>query len=383
MSSEQSQEQKTSVIGRWAQEWKEELTRGQQRVRNWFRLLGGYKPAIGATPSEVVMRRNKMAVRRYFPTTPDQGNDREHGAEHPSSLSRCPVLLVPSVINRSYILDLQPGKSVVEYLVNAGLDVYLIDWGKPGAEDQYLSFDDYIDHLLRGAIQRIFRLTGTQQIHLVGHCLGGMLTLTYAALYPEEVKSLLNMTTPVDLRHGGILQTWTKPMDPDLMVDALGNAPWPLLQASFHMLKPMLQIQKVAWLYERLWDDNTIDSFISLETWSNDNVSISGEFFRTYIKEIYQRNALYNGSLVVNGRQVDIGTIQQPVLNIAAQGDHIAPEASVLGLVDRVPHTENMVLPGGHIGAVISSRASRTLWPQLVSFLRQHSSQTNHEHTAQ
>ncbi len=361
--SEATQQPKPDPFSKMAGEWGEEVKRGQMRWRNFVRLLQGYKPPIGATPSDIVFRRNKVTMRRYHRSP-------EVVASAPETL---PVLLVPSVINRSYILDLQPGKSVVEYLANAGLDVFLLDWGKPTSEDRYQTYDDYIEHLLKGAVRKIQRLTGHDRIHLLGHCLGGMLTLTYAALYPNDVGAMLNMTTPVDLRHGGILKTWTQPMDPDLMIDALGNAPWPLLQASFHMLKPMLQLQKTAWIYERLWDDNTIDSFISLETWSNDNVHIAGEFFRTYIREIYQNNALYNGTLVVKGRRADISTLTHPVMNIAAQGDHIAPEASVVGLIDRVPQTQNLVLPGGHIGAVISRRAAKKLWPQLVDFFQQHS----------
>ncbi len=347
-----------TLWSRWAREWGEEIERGQKRWVNGMRLLRGERPPIGATPCDIVMRRNKMVMKRYRRSP-------EALSKYPDAL---PVLLVPSVINRSYILDLQPGKSVVEFLSQAGLDVFLMDWGKPGAEDQYQTFDDTIDYILRGAIRRIQRLTARSKIHLLGHCLGGMLTLTYASLYPDEVASLLNITSPVDLRHGGILKTWTGPMDPDLMVDALGNAPWPLLQTSFHMLKPMMQLQKTAWFYERLWKDNTIDNFVPLDTWSNDNVSIAGEFFRTYIKKIYQENGLFNGTLMVNGRRVDIAKLKHPVLNIAARGDHIAPEASVVALKERVPQTENRVLPGGHIGAVISRRARQTLWPQLVDF---------------
>lgn len=345
-----------SKLSELAQEWVGEMTRGMHRSRNAWRLLGGYRPEIAATPADVVFERNKMRLLRYRSTA--------------TELHAHPLLLVPSVINRHYILDLQPGKSLVEYFVNEGFDVFIIDWGKPGAEDQYITFDDVIELQLDAAVRKVVRLSGSSQIHLVGHCLGGLLTLVYASLHPKRVASMMNITTPVDLRKGGILRSWTEFMDVDQMVDALGNAPWPLLQASFHMLKPMALLQKTAWIYEKLWDDYTVDSFLALETWSNDNVSISGEFYRTYIKELYQNNALFEGTLQIRGWPVDLSKITVPVFNVAAKGDHIAPEESIVALSEKIPQTQNLLVSGGHIGGVISRRASRTLWPQMAEFFR-------------
>lgn len=344
---------------RTTQEWKDELQRMRRRGANWWRMLKGYRPPIGASPYSLIMQRNKMELRRYSLF------DLKSEAVHP----KIPVLIVPSTINRSYILDLQPGKSLVEYLIGQDLDVFMIDWGKPTSEDRYISFDDHVEHLLGAAIDNISRLTGHKQIHLIGHCLGGMLTLVYTALHPNRVCRLINLTSPVDLRHGGMLSTWAKFANPRLLINAFGNAPWPLLQLSFHTLKPMLFLQKTAWFYERLWDDHTVDNIIALETWANDNVSIAGQFFCTYIEEIYQKNALFDGTLVVKGRRVDLTTIHQPVLNVAAQGDHIAPEQSVMALAQLIPHTQNLLLRGGHIGAVISKYASQKLWPKISAFL--------------
>jgi polyhydroxyalkanoate synthase len=346
-----------SKLGEISQEWASEWTKTVGRSRNAMRVMNGYAPEVGATPADVVLTRNKMRLLRYRPTTE---------VTHP-----IPLLFVPSVINRHYILDLQEGKSLVAYLVDHGFDVFIIDWGKPSGEDRYVTYDDIIELYLGAAIRRMRRITGAPKVHLIGHCLGGMLTLTYASLHQEHAATLMNITTPVDLRHGGILRAWTEFMDVDLLVDTLGNVPWPLLQASFHMLKPMMLLQKAAWIYEKLWDDHTVDSFLALETWSNDNVSIAGEFYRTYIKELYQNNALFEGELRVRGKRVDLSTISVPVMNVAAQGDHIAPEESIVALSELVPQTQNVLVAGGHIGGVISRRASRVLWPQLVTFFNE------------
>lgn len=334
-----------------------------QRSRNMIRILRKPRADVGQTPHHIVFQRDTMSVARY-----------DRPADSVTAAQALPVLIIPSLINRSYILDLQPGKSFVEYLRDQGFDVFLADWGKPQAEAQYISFDDYIELWIGGAVRRVLRLTGAPKLHLVGHCLGGMLTMIYASLHQKQIVSLLNITTPIDLRHGGILKQWTDPMDVALMTEALGNAPWPLLQSTFHMMKPMGLLQKTAWIYENLWNDHTVNSFMALETWSNDNVSIPGSFFRTYIHELYQNNALYEGTLTIHGRAVDLKRLHVPVMNVAAEGDHIAPQASVFALKDHIPHTQNISRAGGHIGGVISRRASKQLWPDIADFLSQASS---------
>tara|TARA_B100000609_G_C17221543_1_gene440442 strand:- start:3456 stop:4577 length:1122 start_codon:yes stop_codon:yes gene_type:complete len=351
----------------------EEVMRFYKRTKNMSRLLADPVGKVGLTPADVVFQRNKMTLLRYEPW---EGMQEESETPLPAPRSHpIPVLLVPSVINRHYILDLQPGKSFVEYLVKQGFDVYMMNWGTPGGEDRYQTFDDYIELLIHASVRRIQKLTGAPKIHLVGHCLGGIMTLPYAVLHPERIQTLFNLTTPVDLRHGGILKIWTDSLEVDSFVDAFGNAPWPILQASFHMLKPMGLVQKTAWFYEQLWNDEVIDNFMALETWVNDNVSISGEFYRTYIKEIYQKNALYNGTLVINGEKIDLRKLKMPVMNVAAAGDHIATPPSVLALQDLVPHTHNVTFKGGHIGAVVSRRASKKLWPEITAFFEQHASE--------
>ena len=354
----------------WTKNMEGEMDRMVKRSKNLVRLIRNPRADVGQTPHHVVFRRNKLAMYRYNCSISQMASD-EPIEEKKQPKCAVPLIFVPSLINRSYILDLQPGKSLIEYLVQEGFDVFLIDWGKPGPEDQYQKFDDFIELYLGSAIKKVCRLTGQDKIHLIGHCLGGMLTLTYAGLYPERIASLMNITTPFDLSHGGILKRWSDPMDVELMTSALGNAPWPLLQATFHLLKPMALLQKAVWFYDNLWHDHRIQSFHAMEIWSNDNVSIPGGFFRTYIQEYYQNNALYHGTLTIDGKVVDLSQLKVPVLNVSAEHDHIAPPESSNALKEIIPQTQNLVMPGGHIGAVLSRRASKTLWPQLSAFYQE------------
>src|ERR687890_2523072 len=100
-------------------------------------MLEGAQADTGQTPKEVVWTKNKARLYRYEPSAEKK---------HP-----VPILMVYALINRPYVLDLMPGNSLVEYLIDGGFDVYLLDWGVPGDEDEDLSFDDYVLDYLRPA----------------------------------------------------------------------------------------------------------------------------------------------------------------------------------------------------------------------------------------
>ncbi|MFH1437608.1 MAG: alpha/beta fold hydrolase [Pseudomonadota bacterium] len=328
------------------------------RGKNLVRLLKREKVPVGVTPARVVWRRNKLELLRY---------------ERPGGTARdaAPLLLVPSLINQHYILDLQPGKSLVEFLLGQGFDVFMITWGRPGPEDRFLSFDQHIQLLLGGAIRQVRSMTGRRSIHLLGYCVGGLLATIYTALHPGHAASLVNLAVPIDFHCGGTLAAWTdrRTFDVDALVDSLGNVPWPLMQLSFHLLKPTAQATKVVYLVDRLWDDRFLDSFIALETWAGDNVSFPGECYRKYIRDLYQENALVRGELTIAERKVDLAAITCPLLSAAAREDHIVPLESALAIGKHVPHAKEIIMEGGHIGAVVGFRASTTLWPAVRDFL--------------
>jgi polyhydroxyalkanoate synthase len=323
--------------------------------------LLGKRPQVAPTPFDVIYRSNKLALMRY---RPPPGTARRHPV---------PLLMVPSLINRYYILDLMPGRSVVAYLVSQGFDVFMIDWGRPGPEDRYLGFDDHFTGLLRRSVLRAAACAGTGEVSLLGYCMGGTFAAIYAALDPARVRNLITLATPVDFADAGLLGLWTRSehMRPDLLVDSLGNVPWPLLQATFHMLVPTLFAHKALFLYDRLTDNDFVDHFLSLETWGNDNVSFPGECFRRYVKDLYRGNKLVKGELVVGGRTVNLREVRCPLLNVVALGDHIVPEQSSLPLNDLCGSADRQLWkrPGGHIGAIVSRNAARELWPALAEWL--------------
>lgn len=316
-------------------------------------------PEVGLTPADVVHTENKWRLLRYRP-----GRAGRRFAT--------PVLLVPSLINRHYVLDLRPGRSLVEYLVEAGHDVFMIDWGTPGDEDRYLELDDICLGYIGRALRVATRCAGQPQAHLLGYCLGGTLAVIHTALRPRRVASLLALAAPIDFHDGGLLSTWsrTRSFDVNALVEGTGNVPWMLMQAAFRMLRPTLPLSKAVSAVDRAWDDEFLDGFFAIERWGNDNVSFPGAAYRRWIDDLYRKNALVRGELAMGGEAVRLSDIRCPLLAVSFANDDIVPSASAGVLVDRVssPDREHLHRRGGHVGAVVSRSASKDLWPKLAGF---------------
>ena len=321
-------------------------------------LFARKRPPVGATPADVVHTENKLRLLHYRRSTP---------ATHAT-----PVLLVPSLINRHYVLDLLPKKSFVEWLLARGFDVYCIDWGTPGDEDRFLTFDEICDGYLGRAVRRTARGAGVEKVHLLGYCMGGILGSIYTAAHPEHVASLVTLAAPVRFDGEGQLGAWTRSPTYDVraLVAAYGNVPWQLMQSAFHMLRPTLTLAKIVHLLDREWDDESLDGFLALETWGSDNIALPGEAYRRYIEELYQQDLLARGQFTLSGKPARLESITCPTLAITFEHDDIVPWASAKALVDLVSSEDKewLHLPGGHIGAVVSKSASHRLWPKIAEW---------------
>jgi polyhydroxyalkanoate synthase subunit PhaC len=326
-------------------------------LRKLAERLGRGLPPVGQTPADEIWREHQWRLLRFRPTEP------------PAQRRRTPILLVPSLINRWYVLDLAPGRSFVEWLVGQGHDVYAIDWGTPAAEDRYLTFDDVCDRYLGRAVRQVARRGPDGVAHVLGYCLGGTLATIHAAARPDHVASLVALAAPIDFHDDGLLSRWTRTptFDVGALVDAFGNVPWPLMQASFHLLRPTLHLAKAVTLVDRAWDDEFLDGFLATERWGHDNVAFPGACYQRYVEELYRGNALVRGTFTLSGRPARLDTIDCPVLAVTFEHDHIVPPASAAALLGHVasPDRDRLHLAGGHVGAVVSRKAAAGLWPAL------------------
>jgi polyhydroxyalkanoate synthase len=282
-----------------------------------------------------------------------------------------PILLVPSLINRWYVLDLRPGASVVEALAGAGIDAWLLDWGKPEAEDRYLDWDAVLRRLGRAA-RRVARETGHRRIALFGYCMGGTLTAIHAAQHPETVAALVTLAAPIDFAAGGMLRRMVDPRWFDAgAIAGAGNVAPSQMQSGFTALRPTLDVTKLAQLWDLAGDPKAREAFLALEAWASDTIAFPAAAYRRYIGELYQENQLVAGTHRANGAGVSLGAIRCPVLAITASRDAICPPAAATALLRHAGSTDatSLEVPGGHVGAVVGGRAPSEMYPALIAWL--------------
>src|ERR1700682_298521 len=184
---------------------------------------------IGQTPRQVIWTLNKATLFRYTPVVRDE-------RRHP-----IPLLLVFALMNKSSILDLRPGNSFVEFLLQKGYDVYLLDWGTPGPEDAQTDLGDYLLEYLPRAIRKLKSFSGSAECKQLGVCTGAMLSTLYASLRPSDgLKSLILLTAPLDFtQHDKISlarMTDERSFDVDRVLQACGNRPAGLIDYGAKML---------------------------------------------------------------------------------------------------------------------------------------------------
>jgi len=313
--------------------------------------------SVAPTPRDVLMRDGTAELTRFRPVVPNPGPV---------------VLLIPSLINRWYVIDLHKDASLVKACVEAGLDTYCLDWGIPRDEDRYLNWDDVLGRLGR-AVRRVLRETGREKIGLLGYCMGGTLSGIYTALHPEQIEAFVNLAGPFDFEHAGVLGEMTDPrwFDAEVVASA-GNVAPQQMQSGFVSMRPTSQISKWVSYANRMHDPVFRESFDALDTWASDNIPFPGAAYVTYIKELYQENLLVKGEHYVGGKRVDLGNITCPTLTIATSSDHICPPKAAQGLHDHVGSAdkEMVTVRGGHVGAVVGSKASTDLYPIITDFFR-------------
>jgi polyhydroxyalkanoate synthase len=314
----------------------------------------------GASPAAVVHRENKLRLLRLVD---EQGEPR----------TGPPVLFIPAPVSRYFIIDLLPGRTFAGHVAAAGFDVFIADFGEPTSEDRFCDLAYYVDGLVRRCVRQVSALTAQRRINIVGYCLGGTLSLLYAALHPETVARLVLLTTTVDGDvQGGI--PWVahrmglagESFDNPRLVPAAEVKSW------FEMLAPGSNsvVGRIGDLWDRLDDPpDRLRDVRTMASWVDDVVPAPGRL----LAELYQqfgpgRNGLMRGAATVGDRAVNLRAVTMPLLAVSAEKDLIAPAAGVDAIRNVVPHAEVVRLPGGHVG-IVAGRAAAALWQRTVTFL--------------
>ncbi len=337
-------------------EW-QALSEGMARA--WRQAAELQPVPVGITPREAVLEHDGGTLYRYS------------GGGGP------PLLLVYSLVNRAYLLDLRERRSVVQRLRDAGFTVYLLDWASPGPMDRFRSLDDYIEDTLDRAVEHISTTHGGSPVHLTGVCQGGTLSLCYAALHPERVRTLTTLVTPVDFQTAeDLLYHLARHVDFEAVVRASGNVRSLGLNMVFAGLKPFQMFgQRYLALADLADKPDAMADFLRMERWMYDSPDQAGAAFLQFARDFYQRNGLVNASVTLGGRGVDLGRLSMPVCNVYATADHLVPPdaARALGRLAGSPDYTERAMPGGHLGVFIGGQAHRELYPWLAQWLQQRS----------
>ncbi len=321
-------------------------------------------PPVGLTPKDTIYKRGTLNLYHYH-TQSDE-------------LYRVPILIVMATTNRSYVMDIAPGNSFIEFLVQNGYDVFVIDWDPPRPEEKKLRLEDYTQDFIPSCISRIQAETGVEDVTVIGYCMGGALSVIYAATHPDgPLKNLVCFTTPINWHEMGLFNALSDKsyFDVDRLVDMVGNVPPDLILSSFDMLRPSGRAANQIQLWDNMWNDQFVESFRKFDRWANETLPLAGEYFRQTTKELMWGNKLYTGDLVVGGKRADIGNITVPLLHAVAEHDHIIPRKASEPLVQLAGSAdkEELVMKGGHISLVAGPNAVRRLWPKLDEWLSERS----------
>jgi polyhydroxyalkanoate synthase len=316
---------------------------------------------VGVSPKEVVYTDDKVKLYRY----------KQEGKVTCST----PVLIVYALVNREYMLDLQPDRSIVKNLLKHGLDLYIIEWGYPTQADRYLTLDDYLNVYLNDCVDYIRQSSGHDKVNLMGICQGGTFSTVYSAIYPEKVKNLVTLVTPIDFSvDDGLLFVWSKHNPIDAVVDTFGVISGDFMNNGFLMLRPfMLNISKYVDMLDVMEDKDKLLNFLRMEQWIFDSPAQAGETLRQFVKDFYQGNKLVKGTLKIGDKSVHLKNVTMPLLNIYAVADHIVPPSATKPLNDLVGSTDKHLyeFKGGHIGVFVGGKSQKELAPAIVKFLQE------------
>jgi len=309
----------------------------------------------GAVEYEVIREFGKVSLRYY----------RARGQANAT-----PVVLVPPLIKRPFILDLMPGKSVVENLVKQGFDVYMVDWIPPTAEDSWRGFDAYVNRDLHRAVQSVLSHNGADQVSLLGYCFGALLATMYTATHQDFVRNLITLTMPIDTTH--MPQPRVKPELVEELLRAHGNVPASFVNIGMSSMAPLYQVfDKYVGMYRARERAGFAKMFHLFELWMNSDVPMAGQVFRELSNDLVQNNRLFKNEFKLGNQMVDLRNIKCPLMNVIGETDDVVPPACSISLLEKVgsDDKENFLFRTGHMGVAVSGGAQSKIWPRVGNWL--------------
>jgi len=288
----------------------------------------------------------------------------------PAGISNPIVLVIPSLINKYTILDIEPKHSLLQFLSDKNLRPLLIDWGEPSKEEISFSMSDYVTERLCKVVDFLEQKYPNVPVHVLGYCLGGTLSAALALLKPNSIKSLSLLAAPwdfhadsaedssvVETRALFLKQLLMSSMNRDVVV------PTETVNSIFTMGNPLHSFGKFTKFSEMPQDSEEAVRFVLTEDWLNDGVPLTLPAARECFIDWYKHNYCYKNKWNINGVCINPENIKQPVLIITGKKDKIVPEKSAIAVSDKAKHIS---VDTGHIGLLAGQNARENTWEPLV-----------------
>ena len=291
----------------------------------------------------------------------------------PGGGHRRPVLLVPSLVNRAYILDLAPRRSLVRFLAQRGFRPLLVDWGAPGSVEHAFGLADYLARL--EAIVEMAARDYRSRVAVIGYCMGGTMTVALAERRQKRLSALVLLAAPWDFHLGqayvaraiGLLRPTI-----DAILAQAGELPVDILQSFFALAQPTQAAVKFAEFGALDPDSAVARAFVQVEDWLNDGVPLAANVARECLFDWYGDNAPAQGRWRLGRAVVRPQRIKLPSLVVVPRRDRIVPRSAAIPLAFAIPGASVIEPRSGHIGMVVGGRARADLWRPVADWLDRH-----------
>jgi len=321
-------------------------------------ILEPIRDTINRTPSEIIEMKGRFKLLHY--------------KSEDTIIHKTPILVIYSLINRHYILDLLPKISVIKNLQRQGFDIYATDWNNPTSYSHDLTLETYAEEYVEYAVEKIKEISGSEKVSLFGYCWGGIFALIYATMHPQNVKNLILHATPTDIeKEETTIETWTTHLNVNNLIDTFGNVPGWFLNLAFVLRNPVEALLKYPRYFSEPRNLDEIKQFFAIETWLYDSIPIIGEIYREIVEQVYRNNLLIKNKMKVGKDIIDLKNITMPVLNIVGTEDDLVPPSASKSIINVIGSTDKKLIefPTGHVGLCISRNAHEKLWPEVGTWL--------------
>ncbi|MGM0607290.1 MAG: alpha/beta fold hydrolase [Candidatus Muiribacteriota bacterium] len=307
------------------------------------------------TPSSVIYREGGMRILKYT-DNPEYEN---------------PVLIIPSLINKYYILDLMEEASFVKFLSDLKVPVYVLDWGETDFSHNNLSLNHYIFKWINRAVKKVLRDNNSRSLCLMGYCMGATLASIYASKKQDKVNSFISLAAPYDFTGEDPLSIMARSIDVEKLTSISNQMSADMMQSGILMAQPASIYHKLKSLYSNGGNKKRNKTFFYLERWLNDNVDFPVTAYKDYIQEFYHKNSLAQDKLQLDGKKISLSNLKVPVLNVIARRDGIVPEKSAKFLNEKIKSEKKEILEidAGHIGIIMGSKAKKA-WESMFRWYK-------------